>query len=198
MRVAPDFYGGNPEPGFLTLRRHGVREVFLKATEGLTWTDSSFVRRRRRAIAAGLRPIPYHFARPDLHPHGARDEARHFVAVVGARKIRRLGLVLDFERECHNCGPMANQAWARAFSQTVHQLTGEWVGFYSNPDIISRLRLATPIGGWLWLAAYGPNDGHHHVVSPPAPWHRIRFHQYTSRGRIAGAVGDVDLSTRYY
>jgi lysozyme len=198
VELVPDFSGNNETPAFLALRRAGVRVVGLKATEGLTWVDKTYAARRRRALLAGLRPLPYHFARPDLHPRQAQGEAEHFVGVVGRRRIRRFGLALDFETLCHDCGAAAMQAWARAFSQRVHQLTGEWPGFYANPSMIEWLRPGKPIGGWLWLADYGRNDGHQHGTVAPAPWRRVRLHQYTSRGRVPGARGDTDLSARFY
>jgi lysozyme len=197
--TVPDFSSNNrPEPSFLRLRRAGVRVVGLKATEGLTWTDPTFRARRRRAVALGLRPLPYHFARPDLHPQGARDEARHFVSVAGKRAVRRFALALDFEKPNPHLSRASMVAWARAFSQETHRLTGSFPGFYSYTSFVHDLAPSTPIGAFLWLADYGPNDGTRHPVTAPHPWKRIRLHQYTSRGLVDGAHGGIDLSAILY
>jgi lysozyme len=193
--IVPDFYEGNAEPSFVRLRLGGVRLVGLKASEGITFVDQTLRKRARRARLTGIRRLFYHFARPDLHPNGAISEADHFVSVV-APLLRPKDLVaLDFEVRNGKIGGKTHSDWARAFNHRVKLRTDKWPLFYANPDMIGFLNPSIPIGGGLWLAAYGPNDGNQHPVSSPHPWQKIKLHQYTSEGRIKGATHPTDLSS---
>jgi GH25 family lysozyme M1 (1,4-beta-N-acetylmuramidase) len=193
--IVPDFYEGNAEPSFVRLRFNGVRLVGLKASEGYTFVDSTVKARAKRARNAGLRRLFYHFARPDLHPSGAISEADHFVSVVAPMLRSSDYLALDFETRNGKLAGKAHTDWARAFNHRVQRRTGKWPLFYANPDMIGFLNPAIPIGGGLWLAAYGPNDGKQHAVSAPHPWKHIKLHQFTSQGRITGATHPTDLSS---
>ncbi len=95
--IVPDFYEGNAEPSFVRLRLGGVRLVGLKASEGITFVDSTVGARAKRARLAGIRRLFYHFARPDLHPNGAISEADHFVSVVAPMLRANDYVALDFE-----------------------------------------------------------------------------------------------------
>jgi lysozyme len=192
--LVPDFYEGNAEPSFTRLRLGGVRLVGLKATEGYTFVDATVRARAKRARLAGIRRLFYHFARPDLHPNGAITEADHFLGVVAAMVRKGDYLALDFETRNGKLAGKAHADWARAFNHRVQRRLGKWPLFYANPDMIGFLDQSLPIGGGLWLAAYGPNDGHQHPVRPPHPWQKIKLHQFTSEGTIPGATHPTDLS----
>jgi GH25 family lysozyme M1 (1,4-beta-N-acetylmuramidase) len=189
--VVPDFYEGNLEPSFVRLRLAGVRVVGLKASEGYTYVDHRVAGRAARARRLRIRRIFYHFARPDLHPEGAHAEADHFLAV--AAPLLRKGDYLALDLERGDPSP-ALIAWCRSFNHRVHDRIGRWPLFYANRDYCNRLRAQSPIGGGLWLADYGPNDGRRHPGPPPAPWKHVKLHQYTSRGSVRGATPPTDLS----
>ena len=172
------------------VRAAGIRGVWLKATEGSSYTDPTFAAHRTRAAAAGLRVGAYHFARPDHN--SAAVEARHFAAVVGKVGRRELRPVLDLEVQ--GLRPHELEAWARTFNQQVHLLLHVAPAFYASTAYIAALELTRPIGDGLWLANYGVNDGHVHAVTAPRPWRRYIAHQYTSAGRVNGIVGNVDRS----
>src|SRR5438132_3059527 len=136
----------------------GPQYVFLKATEGLTFVDKRFASHRSEARAAGLRVGFYHFARPDLHPHGATAEAAHFAHVVGTIAPDELRPVLDHEKAA-SISPAEMTAWAGTFLAEVERLTGVRPILYSYPDFIAtHMGRAHSLGGYpLWLASYGPN-----------------------------------------
>lgn len=170
------------------VRQAGVEGVFLKATEGLTFNDGRFQTWRKQANAVGIHVGAYHFARPDLHPSGAEEEAAHFCSIVG--KIGRTDLkpVLDFET------PGGSADWIHRFNHTVRKQLGRFPAFYSYPARIADLYLKTPVGDGLWLASYSRNDGTEHPFVVPAPWRKAIAHQFSSNCRIAGVAGAVDLS----
>jgi lysozyme len=60
-----DVSNNNAEPNWEQLRRQGIAAVFLKASEGTSFIDTTFADRRKAANRAGLHVGAYHFARPD-------------------------------------------------------------------------------------------------------------------------------------
>jgi len=187
-----DLSNNNTVRSFPAIRKAGVAGVWLKVTEGATFTDPDWRSYSKRGRAAGLRVGGYHFA----YPTGgdAVEEARYFASKLG--KIQRTDLrpVLDFEINPRRMKGSALVAWARAFSQELRRKTGVLPLFYSYPYFIEALKASAPIGAGLWLAAYGPNDGRPHPFSVPRPWRRAVAHQFTSNARVPGVFGRVDVS----
>jgi lysozyme len=165
----------------------GIVGVYLKATEGRTFTDWTFHERRLEAERHGLRVGAYHFARFGL----CRDEAEHFAHVAGACHRRDLRPALDAEvGSGHGLA-----GWSREWVRRVWQLTGTLPIFYSFPAWIEAARPDEPIGAALWLAAWGRNDGTEHPYSVPRPWRHVAAHQFTSEGRVPGVTGFCDVSS---
>jgi lysozyme len=178
-----------PADAFQRVTQH-VHGLYLKATEGANFVDRDYGRWRALAHNAGIYVGAYHFARPGHNPgdHGAEQEAKHFLGVIGELGDRDLKPALDLEVEEIS----TVTAWARRFCQTVHQALGRY--FYSYPYYIEHLHAETPIGDGLWLASFGRNDGKEHPYVAPKPWHKVQLHQFSSRATVAGLVGTVDLS----
>src|SRR5659263_154326 len=59
----------------------GYNFSFAKATEGIGFTSTTFVSNMNNGNANGMLMGAYHFARPELNPNGAADEANYFVSV---------------------------------------------------------------------------------------------------------------------
>jgi GH25 family lysozyme M1 (1,4-beta-N-acetylmuramidase) len=83
----------NREPAWPELVRSGAGCLYLKATEGATYTDPTFRERHAAAVAAGLPVGAYHFAT------GApvADQVAHFTAVLDSVAAGGLLPVLDLE-----------------------------------------------------------------------------------------------------
>jgi lysozyme len=177
----------NNNPGPLDFERAfhegGHRRCYLKATEGLSFTDPTYYDRLHRARRAGFRVGPYHFAHSGNDP---RAEARRFHAVVGRNWDLRP--CLDFETGTPSL------RWAVAFIAEARLLFGKTPILYSYQDFIRRLGASVRIAP-LWLAAYGANDGRDHGV-PSSGVHPLEpaAHQFTSRGHVPGIHGFVDVS----
>lgn len=177
---------------FHRLKASGVAAVWLKATEGMTWTDPDFQGRRRAANEAGLHVGAYHFAHPDRNLPGA--EADHFVSVVRMIGTTDLLPFLDFETWNKKLSAEEHVAWARTFNARVRALLGRWPGFYSYSAMLHELHPPKTIGGFLVLSDFSRNDGAVHPAVVPAPWKRWNAHQYTSKAHVAGVDGPVDMS----
>lgn len=189
-----DVSNNNGSVDFSRVARAGIKGVFLKATEGSTFVDATFARRREEAQRAGLYVGAYHFARPDTGGASLFDastEARHFCSVVKSLRATDLRPVLDLE---HGTPREAYVPWARQWNAVVRGKLGVGPLFYSYPYYITGLHASWPIGYGLWLASYGRNDGVRYRASAPAPWKRFVLHQFTSNGRVDGVRGDCDVN----
>jgi lysozyme len=191
-----DLSNNNPSPVvFERVKRAGVFGVLLKVTEGTGFVDQTFEPRARAARAAGLRVGGYHFARPDRDP---LLQATFFVEHLGRVERRDLHPALDLETNDRRLLPIDLWLWARRFGEHVHAMTGKRVLWYTYPGYLAAQGWPRPLGSGagLWIADYGPNDGHDHGVPAGAirPWRRHVAHQFTSVGKVDGIAGNVDLS----
>lgn len=180
-----DVHGAKGPVDWRRVRASGFEFAFLKATEGRTFDDERFNFNRRAAKAARLVVGAYHFARPDNNT--AEAEAEHFLRI-GRPNRGELLPVLDWEHD----PPTA--AWALRFLRAVETAIGTRPILYTFPDFLRRTDSFEALRRFpLWYAAYGPNDGEVHPATPPQGF-RFAVHQFTSRGRVPGIAGDVDLN----
>ena len=177
------------------IKAAGMTFAYLKATEGVGFTDSSFARHKTEAKKVGIPTGAYHYARPDTNI-SARDpilEADSFVDVVRPLKGDLLP-ALDFEEP--GLAPAKMREWATAWLARVHERTGVKPLFYVSQGFWDQhVRGISPFRDYpLWLARWGPNDGQPHAADPIAGWPTVTMHQFTSKGTIAGFGGRVDLN----
>lgn len=167
--------------------------AIVKATEGRTFTDSSFTAQRLKAMkGAKLKVGAYHFARPDNNR--PKNEVRHFVSTVQraggkfiswedwrAGKVGVLG-VLDFEQAPYDV------EWAAAWGAWFEKETGVkaviYGGGYSLNPILSALRRFAGV----WLAAY-VDDWRPYFEGPEG---KVLLWQDTSSWKCPGVKGNVD------
>lgn len=176
------------EVNWSRVKADGIGLAYVKATEGSNFTDQRFAANRREAEALGIRIGAYAYVKPGTSTAGA--QAAHFAKVIGTLRRRELRPAQDLEIG----GTQGVEAFARAFTQELVRLLGVTPLLYSYPAYLAALNLKRPIGGGLWLASYGRNDGADHGADVPAPWRRWVAHQYTSKGHAPGIAGSVDLS----
>lgn len=191
MALVIDVSNNNGRVDFAAAKRAGVKAVIAKASEGATYTDRWFSTHRHNASVNGLHFGAYHFANPALNR--AHIEAKHFCDIVERVGVKDVKPVLDLERDTHLTRDQTER-WIRDFNAEVMHRLGVWPMFYSYSSYIHDMRLSRPVGNGLWLADYGPDDGHRHPVRAPRPWRRIALHQYTQHGRLPGVHGELDLS----
>lgn len=177
------------------VRAAGIDAAWLKVSEGRTFTDPVYMTYRAGALAAGLRVGGYHYARPDNNPSAATEEARQFARCLGPIGRRDLRPALDLEEHCQ-LPPARLVEWVRTWNRTCLELTGTGPVLYTYPAYITGdLRASVPLGYGLWLASWGRNDGTEYPYVVPSPWRKAVAHQFTSRARVAGIDGPVDLSS---
>ncbi|MEM7681239.1 MAG: GH25 family lysozyme [Planctomycetota bacterium] len=165
----------------------GIDFAFMKATEGVGFTDSRFFGNAAGATANNIYMAPYHFATPNFTD--AVAEANWFMSVAGDYMGPGfLPPVLDLESNPNGMSQTQMTDWAFEFSDTIFNAKGVRPLLYTFPSFAQNLLDSRITEMPLWMATlnssapstspWGPND-----------WD---FWQYTFTGSVAGIAGDVD------
>ena len=167
--------------------------VIIKATEGNGYTDEMCDTFYQKAKSLGKKLGVYHFARPDLG-NTAEAEADWFIKeTLGYHKEAML--VLDWES-----GDLTNVAWAKAWLDRVYSKTGVKPVIYMSASVMHSADWSSVVKAdyGLWVANYGTNDGtaQESVFNryPLKYWSFYALWQYTSKGRLNGYNGNLDLN----
>jgi lysozyme len=160
----------------------GYGFAYLKATEGVGYTDPEFTRNWKGVHEAGMVRGAYHYF--TLCSSGA-EQADDFLAAVPVDDTALPPAVdLEFDGACEN-RPEAAQARAEvdAFVQRVEKAWGRRVVVYSSADWRQHYGLEVASGRPSWWYEDSGRPG-------PADWSvwQVRFD-----GRVPGIDGDVDV-----
>ena len=143
----------------------GLSFVFVKATEGRTYTSPKLTDQTKRARDAGLVVGFYHF----LWPGDLTAQAEHFLGEAPLRP----GDVLAVDWETTGAGSRAGAAEKDRFLREVKERGPDHrVVLYCNRDFWLDVDTTSEAGDGLWIADY-VTAGEPRVE---AAW---RFHQYT-------------------
>ncbi|KAJ3571789.1 hypothetical protein NP233_g3512 [Leucocoprinus birnbaumii] len=178
---------------FNTAKANGVEFVYMKATEGTSYTDPLFSEHYTGATNAGLIRGSYHFARPDVS--SGATQANYFLAHGGGWSADGITLpgALDIEYNpygatCYGLSHSAMVAWVKDFSNTYHSKTGRFPVIYTTTDWwtqctgnASGFQNDNP----LWIARYASSIG-----ALPAGYSYATFWQYADSG---SNPGDQDI-----
>jgi lysozyme len=173
----------------------GYSFAFVKATEGQTWRDPRFVENWARARAAGVYVGAYHFAAikdGDLSVGDAQAEARWFCQTVGQLVEGHLPPVLDVETYVEGGSGRPLIAWVQAFLAEVEFRLGRTPVVYCGPNYWRwMLRQTAELRRYpLWQVQYTSAT----TPTVMTGWDRWTFWQHTSKGRVPGIEGNVDLN----
>jgi len=171
---------------------NSVDFAIIKATEGIGYVDPACDKLYQKAKKSGKLLGVYHFARPDLN-NSAIAEADWFIKNIQGY-LREAILVLDWES-----GYLGNVAWAKAFLDRVKEKTGIKAVLYASRSPINSFNWSSVADAdyGLWVADYGANTGSECNKPVVKWWSFYILWQYTSRGRVAGYGGNVDLNNFY-
>lgn len=164
------------------LKRAGVQWMYHKSTEGNSFKDSNYGKRRAEAKANGVPFGAYHFARPESGD--ARREAAFFVAT--AKPVPGdLRPALDLETKEHLSGA-ALVKWADEFCDEVEDLTGVTPVVYT-PYVLSSLLEKKAI---FWVPRYNNSN-----TPPVRQWDIWQFSNgvFGVPNSVPG-LGHVDLN----
>ena len=183
---------------WLAVSGTGTRFVFAKATEGTTYTDTTFALNRPGAKGIGLRFGAYHFARPA----GSTDAAAVASATAQADYFLSLAQpvpgellpALDLESTGGLSSPRLG-LWVQAWLDQVVARTGWKPVVYVSPSFWKTRLGDSPVvaaaGHRLWIAHWTMETL---PILPGASWGGLgwSFWQWSNCQRIAGIAGCVD------
>lgn len=166
--------------------RYRIDGVYIKATEGVSVTDSALTTHVQEAKAAGVLFGLYHFAHPDLN--SAVDEANHFLKVA-SQYSPELIPVLDIEVPTTPSGMTQAHlnSWMHWWDEIMTEHYPTYM-IYSDRSYFDMYDFSMWTKRPLWIAAY---QG---TAPSPAPWSSWTMWQYTNSATVNGISGDVDLS----
>jgi GH25 family lysozyme M1 (1,4-beta-N-acetylmuramidase) len=181
-------YQHSTAPNWSKVAAAGKDFVFVKATEGTSYTNPYFKSDYSGVRLAGMVRGSYHFARPAAPVvSSARAQAKAFAAALGTspETTRTLPPVLDLETTGGLSQPRLI-VWAQTFLLQLQRSTGRRPLLYTYPSFWSyTLGDAPALRRFpLWMANYSTS-------TPPAG---ATLWQYTSTASVPGISGNVDMS----
>ncbi len=171
------------------VKQSGISASYMKATEGVSYTDPTYAQYVQDASAAGLLVGAYHFAHPEQND--AITEAKHFIDVLN-RYHTDLMPVLDLESPASPTGNITGpyvSNWARTFINYVQQTTGKRVMLYTGPWYVNGFNLSGLGDVPLWISRYNST-----VPTTLSDWNNWNSWQYTESGNVNGVEGAVDIN----
>lgn len=169
-----------------------VDSIFIKATEGQTYTDPMFIRNAIAAHTVGIKAGYYHYATlsaidPEID---AKNEANHFIEQVKRVAAPQLPLVLDLEDPNINLSREETLTWVKTFFRQLVLNGFHDYMLYSGTHFLND---HLPVNHSLeyiklWIADY--NEPHY----VPNGWDKITLLQYTDKWKVKGINGNVDLN----
>ena len=171
VNVVIDISHAQETVDFKKIKADGIVGVIHKATEGLTFADKMYTKRRAQARDAGLLWGAYHFG---VGADGS-DQADFFLNK--AKLNSETLIVLDYEPNL--TGPTMTLNQARKFVEHVSEDAGRFPGLYSGHLIKEQLGGVPPdpilSNCFLWIAQYnGPRP-----LNIPPTFKTWTFWQYT-------------------
>lgn len=168
--------------------------VFIKASEGVGYTDPKLNFNSTEAKRVGLKIGYYHFASLNTlnNVADAKSEAKYFMSVLKNMPKPDLPYILDLETNKVDLEPSDVEEWINTFFAELRTNGFTNVALYSyTPFLNSNLPVKHGLGNVkLWIAAYV------NLATPKLPtgWSKYWIWQYSSKGTISGIKGNVDMN----
>ena len=173
--------------------------IIIKFTQGTTYVNPYAVTQYSLARKAGKCLGAYHYAAGK----DAKAEARFFVEKIGDR-VGECILALDWEGAQNPAFGRNDVAWCRTWLNEVYRLTGVRPFIYMSKSVCRAHDWSSIADDYpLWCAQYGSMNRTGYKTEPWTDgrgfgaWTGDIIRQYSSRGRIAGYAGDLDLDKAY-
>ena len=170
--------------------------VIVKATQGTGYVSPEFTKQITQAISLNKLVGIYHYAGGG----GAIPEAEHFIDTVRPY-IGKAILVLDWEGDQNpNFG---NPDYALAWLNYIKIQTGVLPFIYMSKSVCRQYKKSWNPAFPLWCAQYknqqptGYQDNPWTDSKGFGPWSVCQILQYSSKGRLNGYNGNLDLNKAY-
>lgn len=170
--------------------------VIVKATQGVSYVSPEFDTQINQALSLGKLIGVYHYAGGG----GAIPEAEHFIKTVKPY-IGKAILVLDWEGEQNP--NFSNPDYALAWLNYIKIQTGVLPFIYMSKSVCRQYKKQWNPSFPLWCAQYknqqptGYQDNPWTDSKGFGPWSGCQILQYSSKGRLSGYNGNLDLNKAY-
>lgn len=168
--------------------------VIVKATQGTSFVSPELKKQTQQALDLGKCVGVYHYGGGG----GARKEAQHFLDTVKPY-IGRVILILDWEGDQNP--NFKNYAYAVEWLQHVKGETNITPFIYMSKSVCRAYKWDPTYP--LWVAQYANYNRTGYKQNPWTddkgfgPWTAPIIFQYSSKGRLSGYAGDLDLDISY-
>lgn len=171
-----------------------IQGAYLKATQGVGYTDPNLKYNSFEAVKAGLKIGYYHYASLTTKDvvNDAKAEAIYFLDTIAKCPVPEYPLILDIEENKANLSDNQVLLWINTFFATLKDRKHENVALYSyTPFLNASLPDNHGLGHIpLWIAAYTNKP----KPTLPKGWDKYSLWQYTAKGRVNGVRSDVDMN----
>ncbi|MDR3644272.1 MAG: glycoside hydrolase family 25 protein [Clostridia bacterium] len=169
-----------------SLVKKNVDGIYMKATEGTTFTDPSFATFAKSAIKAQIPIGFYHYFWPSSNPKYAKQQADYFYKTIKSYKYQ-FHPVLDVEiTNDQNAKTITEDV--KIFSEEFSRLSKQKIMIYCSPNFANHYLNDKSLTQYpLWIANYQVNDPSLTMI-----WSTFDVWQYGSIISIPGISGDVD------
>lgn len=179
--------------------------VIIKATQGKTFVNPEFTKQITQALTAGKCVGVYHYA----NGAGVDVETDHFIDTIRPY-IGKVILAIDWENNKDKHGNNDNPKFAAGdynycerLLQAVKSKTGITPFLYMSKSVARQFKWEIGRSFPLWVAQYANYNPTAYQLTPwtdkkgYGPWAEPVIFQYSSKGRLAGYSGDLDLDIAY-
>jgi len=178
--------------------------VLIKATQGKTFVNPEFSKQIIQALSLGKYVGVYHYA----NGAGVDVEADHFIDVVRPY-LGKVILCVDWEnnkKDGKNDNPMfaaGNYKYCEQLLVAIEKKTGIKPFLYMSKSVARQFKWEVGRHFPFWCAQYKKTPPSNYVANPWTDdkgwgaWNGCKIFQYTSKGRLSGYNGDLDLDIAY-
>lgn len=169
---------------FAKIKANGTIGVILKATEGTSYTDPTYAKRRDAARAAGLGVSAYHF----LKPGSIVQQMQYFAKQAGMGKGDRL--VIDYEHAGLKLPDLETAVSALRDAAPGVEITIYGASGFLGAQLagVKNEKLAACS---LWVASYTTRS-EPTMSGLKGTWPVWSLWQYTDKGDVVGIKGPID------
>ena len=177
--------------------RDDVSLSIIRIQDGSSHQDLKYMENLQKCINAGGKYAVYAYFR-GTSTADAQQEARDFyqrVQRVVANKQQPIFYAIDVESVEMGGNVSQMRAGIEAFMSQLNTLgvPDHKIVLYIANHLYNSFNLNTARAGAIWIPSYGRNDGS--IVNSTKPTHPYDLWQYTSKGRVSGITGNVDMNT---
>lgn len=169
----------------------------IRIQDGSSHQDLKYMENLQKCISAGGKYAVYAYFR-GTSTADAQQEAKDFyerTQRVVAGKQQPVFYAIDVESTEMGGNVSQMRAGIEAFMSQLNALgvPDNRIVLYIANHLYDSFNLNTARAGAIWIPSYGQNDGS--IVNSTKPTHPYDLWQYTSKGRVSGITGNVDMNT---